>query len=172
VELAADTDRVYTADGLSADDYVRTAGYRVEVEGGADVPGFSVTEAFFTPDSISALTPTEILYTEPRQAFSATIRSSRADFTWSSSGGAAAFAVVIDVYHGTSGTFLGEVFCLDADSGSLRVPQAELSGYPNGALLVIGLYRYGTGSFERPDDASTVETLTTFGVLGTGVLAN
>ncbi len=172
VELRPGSDHVYVADGLAAEDFVRTAGYRVEVEGGADVPAFSVTEAFFTPDAISALTPAEMLYTEPRQAFSAVIPANRADFTWSSSGGSAAFAVVLDVYHPKTSAFLGELFCLDADSGSLRIPAAELTGYPDGALLVIGMYRYATAGFTRPDNASTVETLTTFGVLGTGVLSN
>ncbi len=172
VELRPDASGVYSRDGLSADDFVRTAGYRVEVEGGSDVPAFSVSEAFFTPDSISELTPAEMLYTEPRQAFSAVIRSSRADFTWGSSGSSAAFAVVVDVYHPNTGAFLGELFCLDSDSGSLRIPVSELSGYPDGGLLVIGMYRYATADFTRPDDGSTVETLVTFGVLGTGVLAH
>jgi hypothetical protein len=172
VEMRPDSDRVYTRDGLTADDFVRTAGYRVEVEGGSDVPAFSLTEAFFTPDSISALTPADMLYTEPRQAFAAVIRASRADFTWASSGGAAAFAVVIDVYHPGTGAFLGELFCLDGDTGSMRIPSAELAGFPDGALLVIGMYRYASDNFLRPDDGSTVETLVTFGVLGTGVLSN
>ncbi len=172
VELAREGDGVYAASGLSAEQFVRTAGYRVEAEGGADVPAFSITEAFFTPDSISALTPAEMLQTEPRQAFTASIRKSRADFTWESNGGTAAFAVVIDAYHPNSGAFLGEVFCLDADTGSMRVPSAELGGFPDGALLVIGMYRYANDSFQRPDNGSTVETLITFGVLGTGVLAN
>lgn len=172
VELRPGTDNVYAADGLPAEDFVRTAGYRVEVEGGADVPAFAVSEAFFTPDSISALTPAEMLYTEPRQAFAAVIPANRADFTWSSSGGSAAFAVVVDFYHPKTSAFLGELFCLDADSGSLRIPSAELTGYPDGALLVIGMYRYATAEFTRPDNASTVETLVTFGVLGTGVLSN
>lgn len=172
VELRPDSDDIYTADGLPAEDFVRTAGYRVEVVGGSDVPAFSVTEAFFTPDSISALTPADMLYTEPNQAFAAVIRASRADFTWSSNGGSAAFAVVVDVYHSRTGAFLGQTFCLDADTGSMRIPQAELSGYPDGSLLVIGMNRYASGSFLRPDNASTVESLITFGVLGTGVLSN
>ena len=153
------------------DDFVRTAGYRVEVEGGADVGAFTVENAFYTPDSISSLTPVEMLYTEPRQAFAAQIKKSRADFTWSSNGGAADFAVVIDVYNGSSGAFLAEVMCYDGDTGSLRVPAAYLN-YPAGSLLVIGMYRYGVAAFERPDDASSVDTIVTFGVLGTGILAN
>ncbi len=171
VALDAGADGLFAADGLDAEDFVRTAGYRVEVEGGADVPAFTVENAFYTPDSIQSLTPVELLYTEPRQAFAAQIKKSRADFTWSSTGGTADFAVIVDVYNPSSGAFLGEVLCYEADTGSLRVPAAYL-GYPTGSLLVVGLYRYGVAEFERPDDASSVETVVTFGVLGTGTLAN
>lgn len=171
VELS-ENDGVFVADGLVADDFVRTAGYRVEVEGGADVPEFSVTEAFYTPDSISTLTPTEMLYTTTRTAWAAQIKKSKADFTWSSSGSNDGFAIVIDAYNPSNLNPLGELFCYDGDSGGLRVPSGYLSGWPTGSLLVIGMYRYSVGSFERPDNASTVESVVTFGVLGTGVLAN
>ncbi len=164
-------DGIFTADGLTADDFVRTAGYRVEVEGGSDVPGFTVVEAFYTPDSISALSPEEMLYTTSGTAFAAEIRKSRADFTWSSNGGVDGFAVVIDAYS-RAGDFLGELFCYDGDSGTMRVPSAYLAAWPSGSLLVIGMYRYGVTTFQRPDNASTVEAVITFGVLGTGILAN
>lgn len=171
VELR-ERDGIFSADGLTADDFVRTAGYRVEVDGGGDLAGFTVNEAFYTPDSISALTPAEMLYTTSSTAFAAQIRKSRADFTWSSSGGVDGFAVVIDAYHPTTGDPLGELFCYDGDSGSMRVPSAYLAAWPNGSLLVIGMYRYAVTSFLRPDNASSVEAVITFGVLGTGVLTN
>ena len=170
VALSAGADGLFAAEGLSADDFVRTAGYRVELAGGGDVDAFTEENAVYTPDSIASLTPAEMLYTEPRDAFAAQIRKSRADFTWSSSGGAAEFAVIIDVYS-ASGNPLAQVMCYDSDSGAMRVPAAYLD-YPSGSLLVIGMYRYAVASFLRPDDGSTVETVTTFGVLGTGTLSN
>ncbi len=173
VSVALDEDAgVYGADGLTADDFVRTAGYRVEVAGGGDVPAFTAENAFYTPDSISALTPMEMLYSDPRSAFAAKIKKSAADFTWSSNGGNDGFAVVIDAYNASSGAPLGEVFCYDGDSGSMRVPSNYLSGFPSGSLLVIGMYRYAVDRFVRPDNGSDVQTVITFGVLGTGVLAN
>ncbi|MSQ00751.1 MAG: hypothetical protein EXR71_02535 [Myxococcales bacterium] len=170
VALTAGADGLFAAEGLSADDFVRTAGYRVEVAGGGDVPAFTEENAVYTPDSISSLTPADMLYTEPRDAFAAQIRKSRADFTWSSSGGTAEFAVVIDVYS-ASGNPLAQVMCYDADTGGMRVPAAYLD-YPAGSLLVIGMYRYAVAGYLRPDDGSTVQTVTTFGVLGTGILSN
>ncbi len=170
VALTAGSDRLLAAEGLTADDFVRTAGYRVEVAGGGDIDEFTVENAVYTPDSISTLTPAEMLYTEPRDAFAAEIRKSRADFTWSSSGGTADFAVVIDVYS-ASGNPLAQVMCYDADTGGMRVPATYLD-YPAGSLLVIGMYRYAVASYLRPDNGSTVETVTTFGVLGTGILSN
>jgi hypothetical protein len=165
-------DGLYSADGLDEGDFIRNAAWEVDTEGGNDVGDFAIDNAFYTPESISELEPMEMLYTRTQDAFAARIPVSRADFTWGPSGGSDQFAVVLDVYNQKNGQFLGEVFCLDADAGSLRVPAGYLSGYPSGSLLVIGMYRYVVGSFVRPDDESTVETVVNFGVIGTGVLAN
>lgn len=166
------SDGTYSASGLDESDFIRNAAWVVDTEGGSDLPDFDVTNAFYTPESISALEPLEMLYSQPRDAFSARISKSRADFTWAPYGGTDSFAVVVDVYNGQNGSFLGEVFCLDADAGSLRVPSGYLSAYPANSLLVIGMYRYVVGTFQRPDDGSTVETMVNFGVIGTGVLTN
>ena len=165
-------DGLYSASGLDESDFIRNAAWVVDTEGGTEVPDFDVSSAFYTPEAISDLEPYEMLYTTSRTAFAARVSRARADFTWAPFGGTDSFAVVVDVYHPSSGAFLGEVFCLDADKGSLRVPSGFLSGYPNNALLVIGMYRYVVGGFQRPDDGSTVETLVNFGVIGTGVLTN
>lgn len=165
-------DGTYSADGLDESDFIRNAGWVLDTEGGSDVPAFAVENAFYTPESISELTPADILYSSPRSAFAAHISKSRADFTWGPAGGNDSFAVILDIYNAQGTTFLGEVFCYEADAGSLRVPSGYLSAYPTNSLLVIGMYRYVVGSFQRPDDGSTVETLVNFGVIGTGVLSN
>jgi len=165
-------DGLYSAAGLDESDFIRNAAWVLDTEGGADLPDFDVENAFYTPESISDLEPYDMLYTSTRTAFAARVDRARADFTWSPFGGTDSFAVVLDIYHPDSGAFLGEVFCLEADNGSLRVPSGYLSGYPRDALLVIGMYRYVAGGFVRPDDGSTVETLVNFGVIGTGVLTN
>lgn len=163
-------DGVYAASGLDEGDFVRNAGYDLALsEGGGDLGAFSVEDALTTPQAISELEPYDMLYTTPQSAFAARVRASNATFTWGPVGGGGSFAVILDIYS-PQGAFLAEVVCLGPDTGRLTVPSAYLSGYPDSALLVIGMYRWAEGSFERPDDGSTVETLTTFGVLGTGVL--
>lgn len=163
-------DGIYAASGLGEADYVRNAAYDLSMpESGADLDDFDVIDAFTTPQVISDLSPIELLYTTPQTAFAARIRASAASFTWSPSGGPDSFLILVDVYT-PQGNFQDEIACLGADSGSLTVPSGYLSGYANGSLLVVGMYRYVMGGFERPDDGSTVETLVTFGVLGTGEL--
>lgn len=164
-------DGVYESSGLDDSDFVRNAGWVVAVEGGADIPDFEVANAFYTPESISTLTPTEMLYTQPQSAFSARISKSRANFGWGPAGGTDSFAVVVDVYS-PQGAYQAQVFCLAADAGSLTVPSTYLSRYANNSLLVIGMYRYVVGAFQRPDDGSSVETMINFGVIGTGILSN
>lgn len=165
-------DDTYEATGLDDGDFVRNAGWVVDVEGGSDVPAFEVENAFYTPESLATLTPVEMLYTQPQSAFSARISKSRASFGWGPAGGSDSFAVVLDIYNAQGTSYMGQVFCLGSDGGSLSVPSGYLSAYPNNALLVIGMYRYVVGTFQRPDDGSTVETLINFGVIGTGVLSN
>lgn len=164
-------DGVYESNGLDDSDFVRNAGWVVAAEGGTDVPDFEVQNAFYTPESISTLTPVEMLYTQPQSAFSARVSKSRANFGWGPAGGTDSFAVVVDVYS-PQGNYQAQIFCLAADAGSLTVPSSYLSRYSNNSLLVIGMYRYVVGDFQRPDDGSTVETLINFGVIGTGILSN
>jgi hypothetical protein len=52
----------------------------------------------------------------------------------------------------------------------MSLPSSALSAYPTGSLVEVGMYRYVIGSFERPDNSSTVETTALFGVIGTGIL--
>jgi hypothetical protein len=77
--------------------------------------------------------------------------------------------LLIDVYS-PAGDYLHEIVCLDGDTGSMTIPSGAFSGDPQNSLLVIGMYRYSLGEFLRPDNASSVQTVTTFGVIGTGIL--
>ncbi|MFN7142669.1 MAG: IPT/TIG domain-containing protein [Myxococcota bacterium] len=164
-------DGVYSATGLDEADFVRNAAYDLSAPaGGADVDSFSVIDALTTPQAISSLTPMEILYTTPRDAFTARISRSGASFTWSPSGGGGTFLVVLSVYNSQGTASLGEVTCRGADNGRMTVPSSAIGAFPTGSLVLVGMYRYTIGSFERPDDRSRVDTVASFGVLGTGSL--
>jgi hypothetical protein len=171
VALRSATDNIFAADGLDEADFVRNAAYDLQIpSGGADIDAFSVTDAITTPQAISELTPLEILYTTTRDAFSARISRSGTTFTWGPSGGSGTFLVVLTVYNSAGTALLGEVTCRGADNGRMNVPSSALN-FPNGSLVLVGMYRYTIGSFERPDDGSSVDTVASFGVLGTGSIS-
>ena len=164
------TDGIYVADGLDETDFVRTAAYDLSAPAaGIDLAAFTAPGMMVTPQAISTLTPVEMLYTQPGQAFSAQVSASNATFTWGPSGGADPFLVMVDVYN-SRGVYLHEIVCLGPDTGTLTVPPGSFAGDPAGGLLVIGLYRYAVGSFLRPDNGSTVQTVASLGVIGTGML--
>ncbi|MDP2305833.1 MAG: IPT/TIG domain-containing protein [Pseudomonadota bacterium] len=160
---------IYAADGLDEGDFVRNAAYDLSAPaGGSGLASFDVLDALTTPQAISELTPTELLYTTPRDAFSARISRSGTNFTWSPSGGSGTFLIVVTVYNAAGTALLGEVTCRGADSGRMTVPSSALGAYPAGSLVLVGMHRYSLGSFIRPDNGSSVETVASFGVLGTG----
>lgn len=168
--LQADASNVYSATGLTASDFVRNAGYDLSVgTGGTDIDAFDVPDALTTPEALSSVTPAELLLTGDRDLFTARITKSNAAFTWSPSGGSGSFAVGISAYNGSTGDYLGSTLCLGPDNGRLTVPASEIP-WPAGSLLFVDMYRYNFGSFERPDNASSVETLVRLGVQGTGSL--
>lgn len=170
IALRAASDHVFASSGLDEADYVRNAAYDIDIDGGSGLGAFEVTDAITTPQSISSVTPAELLYTSPRDAFSALIRKNNATFQWGPTGGGGSFVIELQVYSGSSGAALGSVICRGPDNGALTVPASTLSSYPPGSLLVVGMHRYVIGTFDRPDNGSEVDTLASFGVVGTGVL--
>jgi hypothetical protein len=171
VAMQSDSTNTYTASDLDEGDFVRNAAYDVSLaNGGDDLDPFDVGDGLQTPQAISELTPVELLYTNPSQAFSARIARSGPSFTWGPTGGGGSFVIELGVYSGSSGAPLGSVVCRGTDNGRMSLPSSALSSYPTGSLVEVGLYRYVIGSFERPDNSSTVETTALFGVIGTGIL--
>ncbi|MES2638979.1 MAG: IPT/TIG domain-containing protein [Myxococcota bacterium] len=169
VGLRGASDGVYSADGLDESDFVRNAAYDISAPaGGSDLASFDVLDALTTPQSISELTPVDLLYTTSRDAFAARLSRGGTTFTWGPSGGSGTFLIVLSIYNAGGTAVLGEVTCRGADSGSMTVPASALGAYPSGSLALVGMYRYTIGSFVLPDDGSSVDTVASFGVLGTG----
>lgn len=172
VALRSDSTALYEASGLEEADYVRNAAYDLSVPtGGDDLGSFDLLDALTTPQSITTLTPSDLLLTAERDLFTARISKGGAGFTWAPSGGTGSFVIEIQVLNATSGAQLGSVLCRGPDNGALTVPAGQLGTYPNGSLLMVGMYRYAIGTFERPDNGSAVDTVASFGVVGTGSLA-
>lgn len=161
---------LYEATGLGAEDYVRNASYGLSASDGGSIGAFDVKNALLTPQGFDSLTPVEMLYVDQTSAFAAQIRRSGQAFTWSPSGGGGTFVILIAAYSGSTGDYLGQALCRDADDGSMTVPGSALSAFPANSLLAIYLYRYEIGAAVLPGNGSTIESIATVGVLGTGVL--
>jgi len=171
VAMQSDSTNTFTASDLDEGDFLRNAAYDVSLaNGGDDLDPFDVGDGLQTPQAISELTPTELLLTNPSQAFSARIAKSGPSFTWGPTGGGGSFVIELGVYNSSTGAPLGSVVCRGTDNGRMSLPSSALSSYPTGSLVEVGMYRYVIGSFERPDNASTIETTALFGVIGTGIL--
>jgi hypothetical protein len=172
VGLQADSSAIYAGSGLEEPDFVRNAAYDLSVPtGGRDLDAFDMVDVLVTPQVISTLTPTDILLTSPRDLFTAQISRRGPTFTWGPAGGTSSFVIDISVFAASSGEQRGEVVCRGPDNGTMTIPSTLLSGYDVGSLLIIGMYRYSVSNFERPDNGSSVDTLATVGVVGTGSLS-
>jgi len=159
----------YEAVGLSSGDYLRNASWDLSVSGGGSWGPFSLTSVVNTREGFTDIQPAAIMG-DGRDSFTAQIQASNATFTWSPSGISDSFIVAIDVYNASGTSYLGGVFCHATDTGALTVPSSGLSGYPSGALLAIRMYRYQIEEAVHPVDGSTVQGVSSFGLIGTGVL--
>ena len=160
---------VYQAAGLGEEDFVRTAYYDVSVPDGGSLGSFNVSDGVLTPQGWDNIGPVELLYDFPL-SFSAAIRRSNATFSWSPSGGTGTFIVLIEVYNSSSGMLMGSLLCRGQDNGSMTVPSSAFTGFPNGSLLTVGLYRYQVETGTIPANGSSLEGIARMGVIGTGVL--
>lgn len=159
----------YLASDIRPSELLHSAAYDLQVADGGSWGPFTISDVLDTPGTISSIAPAAILG-DGAQAFSARISASSATFGWSPTGVSDAVVVIIDVYNGTTGAYLGEVMCRGADNGSLTVPSGDLASYPAGSRLAIYLYRQQIGSGINPLDGSAVQSAVAYGALGTGVL--
>lgn len=162
------TGTIYRSQGLDDADYLRNAEFDVSVP---DAPGGAlfVDRGVHTTYGFDAITPVEMLYVEPAAAFAAPIARTGQSFSWAPTGAGDFFVVWIDVYDAWTVAFLGSVMCVGPDSGAMTVPSTQLSVFPSGSLLGVGLYRYRHNHADLPD-GTTLEAVSWSGVLGTGTL--
>lgn len=154
---------IYTAQSVTEPDYLRNASWDVVVgESGARIPG-----GLLTTEGFDAIQPQEMLYVEPGAAFSAIVQRSGQRFTWAPFGSGNRFVILVDGYDGVSGAFLGTLTCVGPDNGAMTIPGSQLSVFPSGSLLGVGLYRYRTSTATVPADGSSFESVSWVGVLGT-----
>lgn len=159
---------VYDSGEIDSTDFIKNASYTLSV-GNGDVNAFEGVNAAQTPQSFTDIQPASFMDTRASTDFSTQISRSGQQFTWAPYGGSGNVIIVVDVYSGQNGSYLGEIYCNGADNGAFTVPAGYLSSFPSGSLVAITVARDQRGSFVRPDGA-TVESTAKLGVVGTGIL--
>jgi hypothetical protein len=166
-------DVVYVNENLDTDDFLRSAYYDLSVPDGGSLGAFELEDAVLTPQGFDTITPSTVLLTDSRDAFAATVSTSRTtSFTWSPSG-TDTFVILFDVYEpaGASYAYAGQVVCVDWDNGAMDVPGSSFGGFRSGSLLAIYFFRYQRVEAVLPVNGATLEATARMGVLGTGQLS-
>lgn len=160
----------YEGQGLTEPQFRRNASFDVNVPDGGAYGSFRVEGGLQTTEGFTSLSPMELLYVYPEAAFAAPISQYGQAFTWAPSGSASGFLVLVDVYTEYGDAFLGQIACYGPDNGAMVVPGTLLAQFPSWGLVAVGLYRYHRGESVLPHNGATLESISQFGVLGTGTL--
>ncbi len=162
----------YDSGELVSSDFVKSAQYRLTVPDGPDLPAFEVANALQTPQGFDDIQPVGMLNVGINAAFQERISRAGERISWSPSGGNGTVIVLVDVYRSDGSAYLGGIYCVAADNGSMTLPAAYLGQFSNGSLLSITVARDQESSSVRPTDGATIESTAKLGVVGTGVLSN
>ncbi|MFH1468138.1 MAG: IPT/TIG domain-containing protein [Pseudomonadota bacterium] len=170
----------YDAGSLADSDFQRNTAYDLEAADGGVWGPFTVVDAVTTGQMITSISPEQLLYVSAPTwlggtcnrncAFSALLSRSGATIAYGPYGGTGTFVVMLALYDGTSGNYIGAVLCRDYDNGSITIPGAYLGGYPLGTLAAVYMYRYGIEWTPNEASGSYLESVVSIGVLGTATL--
>jgi len=118
-----------------------------------------------TPSTFDVLEPSGLL---DQQGFFQPFSKSNFAIYWGPTGTTDYIMFLLEVY-GQDGSY-DTVTCLTTDSGGLGLDPALLSAFTAEDLLVLSLYRMQLTGAIHPDNGSTIEAVSAFGVIGTGYL--
>jgi len=166
-----ETGTLYEAQGFTETDYRRNASFDVFVPDGGVYGAFRVTGGMETTEGFSSISPQELLYTDPSAAFAAALPQSGTLLTWAPSGGTGSFLVLVDVYDPNTGAYIAEVGCFGPDNGAMTVPTGMLAQFPAYSLAAVYMVRYRISDAIIPTNGATLQSISQFGVVGTGTLA-
>jgi hypothetical protein len=159
----------YTAQSTDTYDFARSAFYDLQAPDGGDMGPIDLTDVLLTPSGFDSIEPWDMLYTSSQSAFSASVSKSYAALSWSPAG-ADQIRVIVTVFDGYSGSYLGSVDCRDYDNGYFVVPPQSLSSFPAYSLLGIYIFRVSNTEMVMGNNGATVEGVSSMGVLGTATL--
>ena len=155
----------YDAGSLSDGDFQRNTAFDLEAADGGSWGPFTVVDAVTTGQMITSLSPVELIYTSPTQAFGRGLLEQ--PIAYSPYGGSGTFVVLLGFYNAQGTSYLGSVVCRDYDNGSFTLHQGYANAYPTGSLVAVYMYRYLIEWTPIPAAGSYLESVVSIGVLGT-----
>jgi hypothetical protein len=157
----------YDAGSLGDSDFQRNTAYDLEAADGGSWGPFTVVDAVTTGQMITSLSPVELIYTAPQQAFGRGLLEQ--PIQYSPYGGSGSFVVLMGFYS-AQGNYIGSVVCRDYDNGTFTLHQGYANAYPSGSLVAVYMYRYLIEWTPITAAGSYLESVTSIGILGTASL--
>jgi hypothetical protein len=156
-------DPTYLSGQLTDAQIVRNASWDLVIPGPGDWGTTTLPGALVTGTLITAIAPDGLLLTG-NGLFTQPLDRAGQVFSWSPLGADRA-VVRLTAADGTNRT----ITCVGADAGSLLVPGGALSTWQRGTPVIVDVYRWREAEAVR-DDGGRVQTVSWFGIEGTGVL--
>jgi len=149
-------------------DFQYGASYNLNVYPNSTTDAFQINNVFVTPERLNITNPTQLM--NPfSSAFAPVVSKSGTTISWTPSG-SGYFFVILDVYSEDGSTYLGGALCVDNDDGSIFIDPSVLGSFYPGSLVGVYMYRYRLTETVRPDNGSTLQSITQVGLAGTATL--
>jgi hypothetical protein len=156
-------DPTYLSGPLNDAQIVRNASWDLVIPGPGDWGTTTLPGALVTGTLITAIAPEGLLLTGDG-LFTQPLDRAGQVFSWTPLGADRAI-VRLTAADGTNRT----ITCVGADAGSLLVPGGALSTWQRGTPVIVDVYRWRESEGTR-GDGGRVQTVSWFGIEGTGVL--
>lgn len=160
----------YDAGMLTDSDFQRNTAFDLESADGGDWGPFTVVDAVVTEDMFSTIEPFQMLFVQPQDAFFPALSRGGTTITYQPYSTMDYVVVLLGLYSGSNGAFLGSLMCVDTDSGAISLPSNYMSAYPQGTLAAVYLYRYEIEWTAMEVSGSYLESVVSVGVVGTATV--
>ncbi len=160
----------YDAGTLTDNDFQRNTAFDLEAADGGTWGPFTVVDAVTTGDMFSTIEPYEMLYVSSRDAFAPVLSRQGSTISYQPYATMDYVVVLLGLYSGTNGAYLGTLMCVDNDNGSISLPSSSLGAYPQGTLVAAYIYRYQIEWTPMEVSGSYLESVVSVGVVGTATL--
>lgn len=160
---------VYQSPTATFDDYLQSSTWDLVVNDGGSLGPHTVSGAMVSTPGFSDIQPISIL-NDSFSAFPYISVGAGASFGWSPAGVSDGIVIDVLVFDSLTGNISGEILCYANDTGSFVVPADKFGTFYVDDLVGIFLYRLEETSAVSPVDGSTIQGISSLGVLGSGTL--